>query len=90
MLLEELISETKKIKKYFEDNDIKKVRFIAHKIQGGASYCGTVRLKDGTNKVERLCYTIEKEDSKELRKELSEAFLQLLDTIEKTIDALKP
>lgn len=89
MLLEELISETKKMRKYFDDNDIEKVRFIAHKIQGGASYCGTIRLKEGTNKVERLCYTIEKEDSKEHRKELSEEFLQLLDTIEKTIDTLK-
>jgi signal transduction histidine kinase/CheY-like chemotaxis protein len=88
MLLEELIAETPDLKQNFKDGNIEKVRFIVHKIQGGASYCGTVRLKEETNKVERLCYTLEKEDSKALRKELSEDFLQLLDTINETIKAL--
>ena len=90
MLLEELQSETEKLNSFYEEKNIEKVKFIAHKIQGGASYCGTARLKEQTKNVERLCYQVQDDTSnKKLQKDLRIAFDSLLDTIQQTSKALE-
>ena len=89
MLLEELKTEGQKIQELYKNNDIAALKALAHKIQGGASYCGTVRLRSDSRKVERTCVLIEKDqnnkDNKDNKDNLSEDVKNLIDTIKLTI-----
>ena len=83
MLLEELKTEGLSIKDLYENNDIAALKALAHKIQGGASYCGTVRLRSDSRSVERSCILLEKDKNNKTK--LDKDVKNLIDTIKLTI-----
>ena len=52
MLIDSLPQEVKKITEAYEQNDWKTLNAIAHKLKGGSSYCGTLRLKAACTELE--------------------------------------
>jgi CheY-like chemotaxis protein len=52
MLVNSFDEESKKLEKAHNENNWLEIRAIAHKIKGGASYCGAVRLKDASARLE--------------------------------------
>ena len=89
MLLTELKSEIKNIEIFYNQKDYISLRALAHKIQGGASYCGTIKLKEDSKELEKICMLLEKENSEENITKISESVSNLLRTIKITIAALE-
>lgn len=45
MLLESLPDELEQLQRAYQEEDWKKIREVAHRLRGAASYCGTLRLR---------------------------------------------
>jgi len=52
MLVDSLPEEIKALKAAYQEKDWQQLKSIAHKLKGGASYCGTLRLKSACTELE--------------------------------------
>lgn len=58
MLVESFQRELKKLDKYFQQNNWDEIKSVVHKLRGGASYCGTPRLREACSRLEN-CLAME-------------------------------
>jgi two-component system, OmpR family, aerobic respiration control sensor histidine kinase ArcB len=78
MLVESLPEEREALEAAYLKQDWKRIQELAHKLKGGAAYCGTVRLKAASLHLER--YLTEKKT--EWRDKLYEQLLQEIGNVE--------
>jgi HPt (histidine-containing phosphotransfer) domain-containing protein len=75
MLVDSFPLELEKIKEAYQQQDWKSLQSMAHKLQGGSSYCGTLRLK-------AVCAELESYIDSGLTARIPELYQRLLAEIE--------
>lgn len=78
-LVDSLPSEVSKLEAAYQQEDWQSISAIAHKLKGGASYCGTRRLKSACTKIENYI----KSGAKSLSDELYQKLLAEIEALQK-------
>jgi len=81
MTKQDIPSDLQAIQKAFELQDWEQIEKIAHKMKGGAVYCGIIRLKIA-------CQYLERYYKAGYRKQLPALYEQLIKVIHETVDSI--
>lgn len=81
MLVDSFPEELRELDVAREKEDWECVRAIAHKLKGGSSYCGTMRLKDVSTALDRAV----KDNQKELFVDLYQKLITEIHAVEEVV-----